>query len=248
LLAIKIKYKDSPPFRRVFTIKKLSFELCLLDMGPKKIPGSYDHEIAKSYIWRWLFAIIILVVAVSLGAFISLRPKQQSTKTGQDLNNSISSYENRYVGKKIEYNLTNKQNDWVKISNEGGATYKLTGSSCTSSLLSTDNVKSLVNSGSTLASAINKQLEETKDSSPDKTIIIGNTYSANLSFNKGDLEFMIKDADYKAADGTTHKIKIYGQWIGDYQLFIRQDCTVGDFNNSKEKLESFIDSLGIIVN
>jgi len=217
-------------------------------MGPKKIPGSYDHEINKSYMWRWLFVIMILVVAAGLGAFILLRPKQQSTKTGQDLNNSISSYENRYVGKKIEYNLANIQNDWNKISGEGGSNYKLDESSCTSSLLSSDNVKSLINSGSTLASAINKQLEETKDSSPDKTIIIGNTYSANLSSNKGDLEFMIKDADYKAADGTSHKIKIYGQWIGDYQLFIRQDCTVGDFNNSKEKLESFIDRLAIIVN
>jgi len=217
-------------------------------MGPKKISGSYEHEIAKRSRWIWLFCATVLIFAIGLVAFLLLNQKKEVVKTGQDLKNSISSLENRYVSKKIEFNVVNRQDDWSDINTELGPTYGLNNSSCKITLISSDNVKTLVNSGSTLDSAINNQLEKTKDLSPDKNIVVGNTYSDKLISNKGDVEFMIKDAEYKASDGTTHSLKVYGQWIGDYQLFIRQDCSAGDFNDSKEKLESFINNLEIKIN
>lgn len=217
-------------------------------MGPKKIPGSYEHEIAKRNRWIWLFCATVLIFAIGLVAFLLLNQKKEVVKTGQDLKNSISSLENRYVGKKIEFNVVSRQYDWSDINSELGPAYRLNNSSCKITLISSDSVKTLVNSGSTLDSAINNQLEKTKDLSPDKNIVAGNTYSDKLISNKGDVEFMIKDAEYKASDGTTHSLKVYGQWIGDYQLFIRQDCSVGDFKGSKEKLESFINNLEIKIN
>ncbi len=230
----------------VFTTINNTFELCLFMM--KNLPGSYDREINKGHKYLWILAAVFAIaVASAIALYFIIRSDNKTGPTGQKLNNSISSYENKYVGRSIKIDTTNIKAPWV-LQNGSESSFILNNSTCKASISSSNDVPALLNAGQTLNSAVNNKLEEIKNSSKDQSLIIGETTSSKIDSNNGDIEFMIKDSEYKAKDDITHQANVYGQWLGEYQLFIVVDCNKTDYLESKQEISDFINNLSLRIN
>ena len=215
------------------------------DVTPQASDAQPKHRLQKRTVYIGLIVLFFLII-ISVGSIFLLKPRKTAKQEPKaDLNRSISTMENKYIGRVITYKFPTG-GQWQRVDQQNGSeyTYKSAGS-CLVKFSTSNNVKSLVNSGATLNSQMISRLENINNSLNSKSLVLGTTASHEFNSNFGKTEFMTKDSEYTDNEGYKRNIRLYGQWIGDYQLFISTDCRSEDWANQQNSLNEFLDTVSI---
>ena len=203
------------------------------------------HRLSRKTVYIGFIALFFFII-ILVGSVFLLRPRKTAKQEPRaDLSKSISTMENKYIGRVITYKFPTG-GQWQRVEQQNGSeyTYK-SSSSCLVKFTTSDNVKSLINSGATLNSQMISKLESVNNSLNSKSLVLGTTASHEFNSNFGKTEFMTKDSEYTDNEGYKRNIRLYGQWIGNYQLFISTDCRAEDWANQQKSINEFLDTVSI---
>lgn len=201
----------------------------------------------RKVLWFIVIAIIILFCTLIGFAIIKLFVKKPQKQQGQILKRSISSMEDKYRSSNVSV-LLDKQNGWSVAEDNGNYAIKSLSNICSFTINTSKSVKDAIINKGTLDSSVNAELKSINDKLANQTLVINDTSSAFFDSNRGKIEFLQKDAEYQSSESGQHVVKVYGQWIGEYQVIIVNDCVKADFNNGQAPIEELLKTIKININ